>query len=286
LSPLTKIAILFHVVMSLVLAAGLIVFVNRTDNFKTTNLSLTSELARTKGELTDSQKDAADQRSAADMARLARDVAVADGLKQAATLQKDISDLKASLAEAQSSGKMLQVTQDNLTAALNASEAQRTAQAAILDSTRKDNNDLTTKYSQSQLAISDLTERLEVATRNLTNSMETVAEDKEKIEADEARIKDAGIAVSGPAGVQGGAPPINAVVRSTRAINGIPYATISVGADAQVKEGMKFSVIDRDKGNFLGELTIQQVDEKESTGKLEGPKISEVHSGTEVRTQL
>ncbi len=286
MSPLTKIAILFHVVMSLVLAAGLIVFVNRTDNFKTTNLSLTSELARTKGELTDSQKDAADQRSAADMARLARDVAVADGLKQAATLQKDISDLKASLAEAQSSGKMLQVTQDNLTAALNASEAQRTAQAAILDSTRKDNNDLTTKYSQSQLAISDLTERLEVATRNLTNSMETVAEDKEKIEADEARIKDAGIAVSGPAGVQGGAPPINAVVRSTRAINGIPYATISVGADAQVKEGMKFSVIDRDKGNFLGELTIQQVDEKESTGKLEGPKISEVHSGTEVRTQL
>jgi len=37
---------------------------------------------------------------------------------------------------------------------------------------------------------------------------------------------------------------------------------------------------------FLGELTIEQVDEKESTGKLEGPKISEIHSGTEVRTQL
>ena len=36
----------------------------------------------------------------------------------------------------------------------------------------------------------------------------------------------------------------------------------------------------------LGELTIEQVDEKESTGKLEGPKISEVHSGTEVKTQL
>jgi hypothetical protein len=69
-------------------------------------------------------------------------------------------------------------------------------------------------------------------------------------------------------------------------INGIPYATISVGADAQVKQGMKFSVIDRDKGSFLGELTVGQVDEKEATGKLEGPHINEVHAGTEVRTQI
>jgi hypothetical protein len=286
LSVFTRIAIVFHVVLSLMLAAGLIVFVNRTENFRAASDADKAELSRAKAEVTAAVNDAHDQHAFADSARLARDAAIADAQKQAANLQEQVGQAKAALADAQSNAKMMQVTQDNLTAALNASEASRTAQATILDSTRKDNNDLTTKYSQSQLAISDLTNKLEVSQRLLTNSTETVAELTAAKENAEKRLKDAGIALTGPAGVEGGAPPIDAVVRSTRPINGIPYATISVGADAQVKPGMKFQVIDRDKGDFLGELTIEQVDEKEATGKLEGPKIDEVRSGTEVKTQL
>ena len=287
MSPLTKIAIVLHVIMSLILAAGLIVFVNRTENFHKTNDDQKTQLSRATAELNAAKVDAVTKQNFADAARQARDAAIADGQKTAANLQEQIAALKGQLTEAQSNAKMQQVTQDNLTAALNASEAARTAQSTILDSTRKDNNDLTTKYSQSQLAISDLTNKLEVATRTLTNTMETVAELTSAKEDDEKRLKDAGIALTGPAGIQGGAPPINAVVRNTRQINGIPYATISVGSDAQVKQGMKFSVIDTSgKGTFLGELTIEQVDEKESTGKLEGPKISEVHVGTQVSTSL
>ena len=40
MTALTKVFIVFHVVLSLLLAAGLIVFVNRTDNFKVTNATL------------------------------------------------------------------------------------------------------------------------------------------------------------------------------------------------------------------------------------------------------
>jgi hypothetical protein len=286
LSTLTKVAIVFHVIVSLLLAAGLIVFVNRTENFKNDLAAAKSEASRAKAELMIVKDDDAAQQSYAAEARRDRDAAAVDNQKTVATLQSEISTLKSTVADDQTNAKLAGVASDNMTAALNASEASRTAQAAILESTRKDNNDLATKYSQSQLAIADLTSKLEVAQRTLTNSLESVAELTAAKEEDEKRLKDANVGMGGTAGLQGGAPPIDGIVRSTRPINGIPYATISVGADAQVKPGMKFQVIDRDKGDFLGELTIEQVDEKESTGKLEGPRIGDVHAGTEVKTQL
>ncbi len=49
---------------------------------------------------------------------------------------------------------------------------------------------------------------------------------------------------------------------------------------------MVFHVIDRAHGRFLGELTIDNVDLHEATGKLEGPAIHDVRVGTDVRTQL
>ncbi len=287
MSVLTKVAIVFHVIVSLLLAAGLIVFVNRTENFKVSLAAANAKASRSDAQLQKVQLDDSAQKTYVDAARKERDAAIADGQKSLLQLQSEIGGLKAQIADAQSSAKIMQVTQDNLTSALNASEAGRKALADSLDSTRKDNNDLTTKYSQSQLAISDLTNKLEVAIRNLTNSTETVAELKAALGVAQAQVKDLGGKVGGPetSGLGAGAPPIDAVVRSTRPINGIPYATISVGADAQVKPGMKFTVFDRKEGTFLGELTIEQVDEKESTGKLEGPKINQVQTGTEVHTE-
>jgi hypothetical protein len=288
LSPFTKIAIVFHVVLSLMLAAGLIVFVNRTENFKVTDAAQKAEISRTRAEVESAKEDDAAQQKFAELARRDRDAAIADGQKALEPVQKQLDQANNDSASLKSQMAIMQLSGTNLTNALNTSEAERKALADSLDGTRKDNNDLTVKYSQSQLAISDLTNKLEVSQRLLTNSTETVAEQKSALESAQAQIKDFGgrVAGTGETGLEGGAPPIDAVVRTTQPINGIPYATISVGTDAQVKKGMKFSVIDRDKGDFLGELTIESVNEKDSTGKLEGPKISEVHSGTEVKTQL
>ncbi len=288
MSPLTKIAIVFHVVLSLMLAAGLIVFVNRTENFKITDASQKAEISRTKSELLAAKADATLQQGFAESARRDRDAAIADGQKMLEPVQKQLDSANIENASLKSQLAITQLSSTNLTSALNTSEAQRKGLSDNLDAARKDENDLTVKYSQSQLAISDLTNKLEVAQRLLTNTTETVAEQKAALEAAQAQVKDLGgrVAGTGETGLEAGAPPIDAVVRTTQPINGIPYATISVGTDAQVKKGMKFSVIDRDKGDFLGELTIESVNEKDATGKLEGPKIGEVHSGTEVRTQL
>jgi hypothetical protein len=286
LTLLTKVFIVLHVVVSLLLAAGLIVFVNRTENFKTTSVQQKAALATANAALQRALVDAKDQASYADAARVARDNAIADGQKALAAAEAETSTARQTLADAQAGLKIAQVTQDNLTAALTASEAGRKALSDNLDSTRTDNNTLTTKNSQLNLAIADLTSRLEVAKRLVSDYQETIAQQKEKIEKDDKLIADAHLNPATPAGLEAGAPPIDAVVRSTRDINGIPYATISVGADAQVQKGMKFSVVDRDKKEFLGELTIDQVDEKESTGKLEGPHLSDIKAGTEVKTQL
>ncbi len=287
MSALTKVFIVLHVVISLMLAAGLIVFVNRTENFRETLTAEKQLVDRSKTELHNATIDAAMQASYADAARKDRDIAIADGQKALASAQQEVAAGKTSLADAQGNAKVLQVSIDNLTSAMNASETQRKALSDLLDTTRTDNNTLNTKNGQLNLAISDLTNKLDVATRRVTDYQETIAENKQKIETLQKQMADAGVDPNkATPGLAAGAPSINGVIRSNRLINGIPYATISVGADAQVVKGMKFNVIDSVKGNFLGELTVEQVDERESTGKLEGPGINDVHTGTEVKTQL
>jgi DNA repair exonuclease SbcCD ATPase subunit len=272
------------VVVSLLLAAGLIVFVNKTENFKVSMAAQSAQLTRAQSLLQSETAATAAQASYADAARRDRDTAVADGQKALAAAETEVANAKSALADAQGNTKVLQVSIDNLTAAVNASEAQRKALADLLDSTRTDNNTLNGKNNQLNLAINDLTARVERLQRLVTDYQETIASDKSTIEEQQKRLTDAGVDLNRPAGTAAGAPSINAVVRSSQMINGIPYATISVGSNDQVIKGMKFNLVDN--GTFLGEITIEQVDEKEATGKLEGPKISDVKVGTEAKTQL
>ena len=79
--------------------------------------------------------------------------------------------------------------------------------------------------------------------------------------------------------------PINGVVRSVDIIGGKKYATISVGSADNVTKGMKFNVINRTTGDFLGYLTIEGLEPNEAIGPLEG-KVDKVQPGVEVRTQL
>ncbi len=286
MSVLTKVFIVLHVVMSLLLAAGLIVFVNRAENYNVTLKADKAKLASQASQLANAMIDARAQADNAQAARVARDTAIQDGQKALAAAEAEIADAKVGVAEAQSASKTLQVSLDNLTAAVNASESQRKALSDLLDTTRTDNNTLNVKNGQLNLAVSDLTNKLEVAQRRVTDYQETIAELKQAKEAAEKQLADLGVKPGGTGGLAAGAPAINGVVRSSRLINGIPYATISVGADAQVVKGMKFNVVDSVKGAFLGELTIEQVDERESTGKLDGPHVADVQPGLEVKTQL
>jgi hypothetical protein len=284
---LTKVFIVFHVVLSLLLAAGLIVFVNRTEDFKATKSTLEQQLGAAKTQLNAAQSEASRQAGYAALARQERDSAYTDAAGKATAAATTIADLKTQLAEAKSNYDIGQVAMNNVTSALTASETARKALADILETTRTDSNTLATKNSQLNLAVADLTNKLEVAVRQVTNLNETVAQLKLDKERADKLLVQAGGTPGAEVNVNTLAPAINGVILNTRMQGGIPYATISVGSQADVKAGMKFNVVDREKGNFLGELTVEQVDEKEATGRLEGPRLSDIQDGkTEVKTQL
>lgn len=289
MSVVTKVFIVLLVVLSLMLSAGLVVFVNRVDKFNATITTTKEDNARLKAQLDTAKAGVTEQAAYAAVARGERDAAFASGQAEAAKLRQETADARKETADAQSDLKIKEVATATLASALNASEAARKAVSDILDTTRTDNNTLVKKMSDCDLAIADLTNKLEVATRRVTDYSETIAQQQQQISLDEQKLKDSQVAVpvtGDNVGTGGGAPAINAVVRTTRMINGIPYATISVGADAQVKKGMKFHVFDSAKPEYMGELTIDAVDEREATGKLEGPHVDDVRAGTEAKTQM
>ncbi len=286
MSGLTKIFIVLHVVLSLMLAAGLIVFVNRTENFKSTLAAEKMAVAQAKTEAATAKADASNWRAQTDAARASRDAAVSGEAKDLADRDSTIASLKGQIAANESLLKINAVTGDNQTAALNASEAQRTALATALASTRTDYDSAVKKNSDLNMAVSDLTSKNEVLTRKLSDFQEQLAEARSDNDRLKQRNKDLGDTGTGPTGVAGGAPAINAVILSTNNQNGIPLATISVGSNDQVKSGMKFYVIDREKGEFLGEMTVETVDQQSATGKLEGPKVASIKAGNEAKTQL
>ena len=49
---------------------------------------------------------------------------------------------------------------------------------------------------------------------------------------------------------------------------------------------MKFTAINRQSGEFLGYVTIDNVTPDEAIGQVEGPKVEKVQAGVDVRTQL
>ena len=46
---------------------------------------------------------------------------------------------------------------------------------------------------------------------------------------------------------------------------------------------MEFKVVNRDTGDFLGNLTVDSVEPNEATGRLDGPRVSDIKPGVEVK---
>jgi hypothetical protein len=179
-----------------------------------------------------------------------------------------------------------------LTEALKSSEDTKNKLQDTLAQLRTGNDQLLRQNSEQSMAITDLTNKLEVTERERRFLAEQFSETQNQTERLGKALRDMGgdvasiLARPATGGLAAGAPPINGVIRNTRNIAGIPYATISVGSADNVVRGMQFSIIDRQSGRFLGKLTVDTVEPNESTGRLEGPAIAEVRPGVEVRTQL
>ena len=262
------------------------VFVNQTEDFKTSLVNSQSAASVANSRAAAAESDAASATASSDALVMQANNQVRDVQSQLQSARTELASKDAQLAQKDSSATLAAADTSRLTDALKASEDAKSKQNDVLAQGRTDNDTLTQRNNEMNLSISDLTNRLDVANRERTNFSEQLAQSKTENDSLTKIVKDLGGNPAQPAGIGTGAVPINGIVRDTRQVNGIPYATISVGSSDNVQKGMQFYVIDRQKQLFLGQLTIDSVEPNEATGRLDGPRINAVHPGIEVRTQL
>jgi len=288
-SPITKLFVVLHVVLSMLLTAGVVVFVNRVDDYAKT-------VADLKQKNTAADARAAAAGTAADAAKEALNKANTDLQKQVLDAANErvaaASALNAAQMQLADISKQLAIVQADNSKFASMSQALQAAQtAAIAQVTelRTKVDDLTKSKLELDTAVADLTNQRDVLEKQRRDLAEKVSMIGGQYDQVLAAAKDQHIDLNKlpkAPGTGSGAPPINGVVSEVRMIEQVPYATISVGSADAVVKGMEFKVIDRDKGDFLGVLTVESVDTNEATGRLYGPHVDNVRKGVEVRTQL
>jgi hypothetical protein len=293
LSPLTKVFVLLLVVLSLLLSAATVTFVNTLDNQRQA-----ADLARQNYQAQIAAKDAALQDAASKEAQAEAATQLAQNQveqdkQQFNTFQKDIADRDVQLAEAKSQLAIQSADVTRLTEALKSAQDTNGHQQETIAQLRQSSDQAVQQSAQSSQQISDLTNRLEVTERERRFATEQLEEQRQQNQKLGSALQDMGrnpseILASATVGTGAGAPKIDGVVREVRTIAGLPYATISVGSADNVAKGMQFNIVDHDTGNFLGKLTVDTVELNEATGRITGPsdKLAMIKPGVEVKTQL
>jgi len=297
LSALTKVFVTLHVVLSLLFVSAVVVFVNKLEDFKSN--AAKSDARRLVAE---AQRDNA--LADAQAARGERDRDVQEARSRAIAFEAENTRLAADIQRVTAEVAAAKLETDKQTVLATSAQAQATAAQAALKASedallavRKEGDDMQKKYAEAMVSISDLTNKLDVITRQYRKAQEDVAaltseneglrkgatrqvsfEDQQRGGAPGvASAAGTGAAVRAPAGLKG-------VIRSKRNIQGVEYATISLGTADNVQKGMQFKVVDKTANAFLGYLTIDTVDYNEATGHLQGPKVEQVKAGNDVVT--
>lgn len=290
MSALTKIFVVLLVICASLQTAATVVFVNRVENY-----AEAAKVAQAKA--TD-----ADSRYRAAVADVAAATATAEKVEASAAtriqaLQSDVDAARqqiaardAQLAKAAGDQQTLALQNTQLASGIKASEdAKKQLQDTLADS-RKSADELVQRNADLNSHVSDLQNKLDQTTREWRYTQEQLASSQ----ADAKRLANAakagGLSIdqidNTPANQSS---RINGVIRGVQNINSIEYATISVGSADGVSKGMQFNVINRDKGEWLGTLTVDKVDQSEAVGRLnlKGPVLGQIQPNrTEVRTQL
>ena len=289
MSTVTKLFVVLHVVLSMLLTAGVVVFVNRVDEYNkiVADWKAKTQTAEARATANGAAADAA--KEALNAANTALAAQVEQSRKDATAAAAAQADLNVKLADASKQLAILTAANDNAIATVKASQTAQSQYMAQVTELRTTVDTLTKAKFELDTAVADLTNQRDV----LEKQRRDLAEKVSMLDSDLTRATKAladnhidlrNIKV-GP-GLAAGAPPIQGVVREVRMIEQVPYATISVGSADAVIKGMEFKVIDREKGEYLGKLTVESVDTNEATGRLQGPKVDQVHQGLDVRTQL
>lgn len=288
LSGLNRVLIGILIVLSLLLSSAVIVWVNKTEDFKKAEAAATEKAAReTKArEVASNEAGAAKEALAAAIKTYNAQVEQLQG--ELKNKDQEISKVQVQLADLSGQFHQSTITLAATGEALKASEAQKKLQVDQLAELRLLSEKIQKEKSDLNQALSETTNKLDVMTREWKFMKEQLAESQGTADKLAGQVKDLGGSPNtATPGLKLGAPAINGVIREVRKMDdNRNWATISIGSAESVTKGMEFKVIDRNSGSFLGILTVQNVEANEAVGTLSGPKVGDVKVGNEVRTQL
>jgi septal ring factor EnvC (AmiA/AmiB activator) len=293
-SALTKTFVLLHVVMSMLLAAGLIVFVNRVDDFQRTTASQAANIRLADQRATESQAELATVRSSMANVQQTSQARIQQIQDQMSARDKELLDLRGQLAEAQSQAASAQAGLVSANEALKVAQQNQGTLQGQLAQLRGTHDKLMQQFTEANLGINDLNARLQQTERRRRDLEEQLAAMSDQVEnrgADNALRMDAGSRNGSAAQANGRLPGpnlnINGVVREKRVIAGVPYATISIGSADAVSKGMRLRVLGGRGGQeFLGYVDVTNVAPDEAIGRLTGPRVNEVTKDSQVVSQL
>jgi len=283
LSPLTKLFVVLQVILSIALTAAVVVYVSREDatlaSLKASNTAKAAAEAERDAAVT-AMTAATNNATAIQEAKNAQATQLNSNITAS---QQQIADLNVRLAKADTSNATAQLEITRLTEGLKAATDTTANLNQTVAQLRTSSDEAVKKSAEMSGQISDLDNRLQVTERERRNLAEQLAESQTQGQKLSDALQKAGIRLD----ARNPAPPtgvaINGVIRDTRKIADVPYATISVGSADDVQRGMEFKVVDN--GQFLGTLTVDTVEQQEATGVLKGPKIDAIKPGVQVRTQ-
>ena len=296
MSALTKVFVVLLVVVSLLMVSGLVVFVNKVEDYQ----GLTKQ-ANAKADLERRAKEAEIVKS--QMIIGEKELAAVEAMNRAGALAsvnqsqlEKISQLTGQIAAAQADKKLVDSQVTTLTAAIDEQQKTNGAMEKVIADLRSQRDELDKKYNESQVALSDLNNRLDAQNRDKNYLQENVT----ALETENANLRKqlvnmpvhgaaapgAGGASAVPVGYSPVTPqssqPIRGVVKSKFRVGDVSYATVSVGSADSVSKGTRFNVTDPTGKQFLGYLTIDSVNPNEASGHLAGPNVNAITQGSEV----
>jgi hypothetical protein len=287
LSPLTKLFVSLMIVCSLLLTGGVVVFLNKVEDYRKALVARDADCARLADE-------AATNKSRADAAANRELAAARDANNRLADMQKTLDTVNAE--KLQLMGEKNKASND---ATVKDAQVQTMVQtvSALKDSLNdllkrydgivKDldnirnrntelvagNNDLQKKFDEAERERKFANERIVQLTSDLAKAKEQLATLVPNYRWDQGTI-----AARPQADLKG-------VVRGVKTQDGVVFATISIGSSDTVAKGMKFMIINGNTDTYLGTITLQTVEATESFGRIDGPRVNEIREGNIVRPQ-
>lgn len=283
---LTKVFVGLLVILSLLLSAASITFLYTVPDFNTKISNLETALASAEAR---AQRIAASElatRTAAEQRAAQLQDLLNDANAAVAGFRTDLGRAQAEKVSLESQIQQANQTQAMLSQAVNAN-------MALVDTLRNEAAALREQYQRTldqnldlSQALARLTNEHDFLQRAHRRALEENKELLDQVSDARAMLTNLGVDFDKREATDLAPPPINGVIVQRMAIDGQPFALISVGSEDDVKKGMRFTVVDTETNQFLGFFTVEEVDDQVSIGKLTGPKVEQIAPNDAVRTQV